>query len=81
MPIYTYDCTKCEARDIESIATYARRDDPLQCAACDAPLKRQGCEVFALGKPAYQMKAIMRDGSKVKGHFGVTSPNKFRGKK
>jgi predicted nucleic acid-binding Zn ribbon protein len=81
MPIYTYDCTneKC-LTSAEAVTSFALRDELVECAKCAAPMQRAACEVFAVGKPAYQMKAIMTDGSRAKGHFGVSAPNKFLNK-
>jgi putative FmdB family regulatory protein len=77
MPIYSYTCKQC-GQAVEQIVTYARRDNLAHCE-CGGELQRSGVEAFALGKPTFEMGAIMRDGSRVKGHFGKEAPKKRRG--
>lgn len=40
MPTYEYVCDPCELVD-EEVRTYEKRDDPMECPKCDAPMKRQ----------------------------------------
>lgn len=68
MPLYTYHCDRCPA-DVERGVRFEERDDQ-RCARCEGELARSGVEVFAIGKPRYQMQAVLAGGRHVKGHFG-----------
>ena len=68
MPLYTYHCEKCGYEE-EEIVPYEERDTVLvMCHKCSKAMKR-GIDGAKLGSPAYQMQAVMNDGSHVKGHF------------
>lgn len=74
MPMYTYECPHCGAQ-AEHIVKYDERDNERCCAVEDCPgkLVRAGVERVVLGKPSYQMKAVMSDGTHVSGHFGKSA--------
>jgi hypothetical protein len=55
--------------NIERSVSLEERDHQ-RCAFCREKLERSGVEVFAIGKPRYQMQAVLADGRHVKGHFG-----------
>jgi putative FmdB family regulatory protein len=74
MPMYTYTCERCH-KDTECVVSYDQRDAPIRCA-CGGALRRHGVEPFKTGKPPYQMKAVMSDGSHVAGHFGKDARRK-----
>jgi putative FmdB family regulatory protein len=74
MPIYTYQCSECGSIE-ERVTTFANRDAAI-CDECSQPLQRSGVELFTLGQPAYQMKAILNNGEKVPGHFGKDAARK-----
>jgi hypothetical protein len=72
MPIYTYKCQKCGARE-EHVVSYDLRDSQFHCSTtgCRGYFARdKGLERPTIGKPGYQMQAVLSDGSHVKGHFG-----------
>lgn len=71
MPMYSYECSKC-AVERELIVSYEERNHPHKCSACGTPMERL-LDAPKLGKPAYQMKAVMGNGEHVKGHFGKTA--------
>ena len=68
MPMYTWECKKCK-KEFEHIVKYEDKDNTFLCG-CGGVQKRVGVECFKLGKPAYQMKAVLRNGEHVRGHFG-----------
>ena len=77
MPLYSYYCENC-GHEIEEIVKYEERDTAsVICYKCNKQMKR-GIDAAKIGSPAYQMQAVMKDGSHVKGHFGKTAK---RGKK
>lgn len=71
MPMYTYKCAHCGA-EAEHVVKYDERDAERCCDVEDCPgkLVRAGVELTRLGKPAYQMQAVLGDGRHVRGHFG-----------
>lgn len=83
MPMYTYWCRQC-GMEVEQIVKYEDRDDqsfqhegPDGCGKerCGGKLERdEGLERTNIGEAAYQMKAILNTGAKVKGHFGKSAP-------
>lgn len=78
MPMYTFDCTDC-GDEVELVVKYDDRDQSRlhseedEDSDCGGALVRRGVEPFKLGSEPYQMKAILQDGTKVKGHFGKTA--------
>lgn len=66
MPMYTYVCPKCDKTQ-EHLAKCHER---VQSCECGGWMERRGLEIFAMGKPAYQMAGILGDGTHVPGHFG-----------
>ncbi len=68
MPLYTYAC-EC-GHEYEEIVKYEERDTVLiSCEKCRKRMKR-AVDGAKLGKPPYQMAAVMGDGRVVPGHFG-----------
>ena len=67
-PLYTYSCGSCG--DVQEHLVSCRDRDELDCGRCGARLERHGVERFAIGAPAYQMGAILADGTHVPGHYG-----------
>jgi predicted nucleic acid-binding Zn ribbon protein len=71
MPLYTYKC-ECGYEE-EEIVSYEERDTIyISCEKCGKKLCR-GIDAPKIGSEPYKMKAVMRDGSHVKGHFGKTA--------
>lgn len=68
MPIYDYKCDKCGASH-EAVVSISSRDDDRECE-CGGRATRNRVSVVTVGKPAYQMQAVLANGSHVKGHFG-----------
>lgn len=78
MPIYTYKCKKCGV-ETERVISYDKRDYALNCQFCDGVLSRLGqLERPTIGKPGYQMQAVLSNGAHVKGHFGKEAKRKRR---
>jgi len=72
VPLYTYHCKRCSTA-VELAVKFDKRDEQ-RCAHCRGALERSGVESFAIGKPRFQMKAVLADGRRVKGHFGKAAP-------
>lgn len=71
--MFTYACTTC-GNVSEQIVKYDDRDKQIcDIPDCNGQLARGGPEKVTLGKPAYQMKAVMRNGEHVRGHFGKSA--------
>ena len=83
MPMYTFDCADC-SEELEVVTPYDDRDQARmhhetdEDSDCGGALTRRGVEPFKLGAEPYQMKAILNDGTHVKGHFGKTAKPKKR---
>lgn len=85
MPIFTYRCRQC-GMPVEMIVLYAERDaqhyqhdgpDYDGKERCGGKLERNlGLEKPTIGKPAFQMKALLGSGAKVKGHFNKEAKRK-----
>lgn len=73
MPMYDYRCPSC-SKEEERLVKYAVRDD--QTCSCGAHLNRDEIALtVSRTDMRYEPKAIMADGSRVKGNFG-TLPKK-----
>lgn len=75
MPIYEYICDGCGEKlimfsSIEKRDDTCAHDEQEPGAECSGRLVRQKVSQVTVGKPGYQMGAVMSDGSIVKGHFG-----------
>jgi len=68
MPLYTYSCDRC-GRTKEHVVGCRDRDLAIPCE-CGGKQRRRGVEPFRIGASAYQMQAILSDGTRVPGHFG-----------
>lgn len=77
MPAYDYECPSCGWSGEIMMVPYEERHSQA-CFGCGETL-RLGVGFAAIGAEPYQMKAVMRDGSHVKGHFGKDA--KRRGKR
>ena len=75
MPIYTFECTDCEAKEEHLVALKERDRESFLCSECGEPMKRL-IDAPTLGKPAYQMGAVMGNGERVAGHFGKFAKKK-----
>jgi predicted nucleic acid-binding Zn ribbon protein len=76
MPAYDYKCFSCGwTGEILQVPYEERNDQP--CFWCGKPLSLQ-VGFRAVGAESYQMKAVMTDGSHVKGHFGKDAKRKRR---
>lgn len=74
MPLYTYECEKCQ-KQLEHITSIDNRDKiKLECWSCGGRMYRIIDGAPALHGEPYQMKAILADGSRVAGHFGKEAP-------
>jgi putative FmdB family regulatory protein len=75
MPIYEYVCDKCGEK-LTVLSSIEKRDEVYSHesqepgADCSGQLQRQKFAQVTVGKPSYQMGAVMSDGSIVRGHFG-----------
>ena len=81
MPIYEYECGSCGRRD-ERVVRISDRDEVSSCE-CGGAMVRDRVNKVRVGSPAYQMQAVMSDGSHVKGHFGKEAAlrSKVKGKR
>lgn len=72
MPAYEYTCSTCETTFVRYNVSIGRRDDQ-SCDTCCAQLDRTEVVETQPGRVdhRFQTHAIMSDGSKVPGHFGV----------
>lgn len=73
MPLYTFIC-ECGFSE-EILTAIAQRDlVSVRCSNCNDLMKRviDGAPVYH-GEP-YQMKAVLANGTKVRGHFGKSAP-------
>jgi len=68
MPLYTFRC-ECGFSDEYFLQMAKRNTAVLLCEQCGRTLQRV-VDLPVIGKPAYQMKAIMSNGQRVAGHFG-----------
>lgn len=76
MPLYTYDCPRCGC-EADRVVKYEERDNGLfECEGCSSTLRRRKVSGFTMGKPAYQMQAVLSSGAHIKGHFGKDAPRK-----
>lgn len=73
MPLYDYQCEKCE-HVFETMVPLCEVDNARYCAKCGGLLARIVTSPPALHGEGYQMKAILSNGQKVKGHFGKAAP-------
>ena len=79
MPLYEYRCTSCD-HDFDCFSTSSRRGELRTCPECgketgthvEIPLKGSRIDT----KGSYQMKAILRSGQQIEGHFGVARKRK-----
>ena len=76
MPLYTFRCP-CGFEE-ERMLKIVERDSEFDCPSCGEPMARV-LEAPKLGKPAYQMQAVLGTGQHVKGHFGKTAPIRRKG--
>jgi len=67
MPIYSYSCHN--GHELEQVRKISERDQVRQCPECRDVLMRCEVELPAPSREHYSMKAIMSDGSTLKGHF------------
>lgn len=68
MPMYEYGCGACGGK-VEDITAFEKRDALRKCPACGEVMSRL-VTAPKIGKPGYQMKAVLTNGQHVKGHFG-----------
>lgn len=69
MPLYTFACTECDFTDEYFLTMAERNSVGLLCDQCGGVLKRV-VDKPVIGKPAYQMQAVMASGEHIPGHFG-----------
>lgn len=78
MPLYTYECPRCEVA-VDRVIKYEERDNgQFECETCGSTLRRRGVSEFCMGKPAYQMQAVLGNGDHIKGHFGKDAKRRKR---
>ena len=75
--IYDYHCTKCEETFEVMHVKYEERDDE-RFHDCGELVTRVPHKV-TLGDEPYQMKAVLANGEKVKGHFGKSAKRDKKG--
>lgn len=78
MPIYTYECETCKVKEEHIVKMEERDSKKILCGICARKMKRL-MDLPTIGKPGYQMQAVLSDGSKVKGHFGKAAKIGKRG--
>jgi len=72
MPLYTFECPDCDFRE-ETLATYAELETiKISCPKCCTFMKRI-IDAPVIGKPAFQMGAVMDNGERIAGHFGKSA--------
>lgn len=71
MPMYTFRCA-CGLEE-ERMLEISERDSEFDCPNCGEPMARV-LEAPKLGRPRYQMQAVLGSGEHVPGHFGKTAP-------
>ena len=69
MPIYTFECDSCDHRQEEILPLEKRDSSEVQCEICGNVMIRL-IDAHTIGKPAFQMGAVLNSGEKVPGHFG-----------
>lgn len=81
MPRYDYRCPSCGA---ETERTHSISDcgKPQRCDRCSAELERLIANTAgATADKRFRTAAILEDGRKVPGHFGISAPNRGFGMK
>lgn len=75
MPLYTFQCENCDHTE-EHLISLANRDSTIVvCIECGKAMLRL-IDAPVIGKPAFQMSAILDSGKKVPGHFGKEAKKK-----
>lgn len=69
MPRYDFRCKSC-GHTFE-LSCSVKDSDDVPCAACEAPTEIVIAPVVGRADVRYTCKAIMEDGRRVEGHFGV----------
>jgi len=72
--MYTFECQTCGEQEV-ILRAIKNRDNDKHCLICGQLMERL-MDVPTLGKPAYQMGAVMADGRTVSGHFGKSAKKK-----
>jgi len=80
MPIFTYECKKC-GMAVERIVNRSDRDTPSPHDDCGGMLAWAGLDCPTVGKPGYQMKAILGNGAHIDGHFGKEAARRRKKRK
>ena len=68
-------CSSCGKEEEHLVSLEARNTEQIKCSECGELMVR-GVDAPVIGKSAYQMKAVMSDGSHVSGHFGKAAKKK-----
>ena len=75
MPLYTFKCHDCDFEE-DSIISMSERDTvQISCPKCGTFMKRM-MNAPTIGRPAYQMGAVMGSGEHIAGHFGKDAGKK-----
>ena len=81
MPLFEYICDKCGNRE-EHLVKAKEKDDELRCESCDeGAMMRRLLAKIQIGKPVYQVQAVLGSGAHVKGHFGKDAKRDKSGRK
>jgi putative FmdB family regulatory protein len=80
MPIYTFQCQKCEKLE-EHLVKFDERDDPREHEGCGGEMVRGAVELFRNGPPAFQTQAVLANGDHIRGHFGKEAAIRVRDRK
>lgn len=78
MPLYSYDCDRCDSRGEQIVPFAGRNEPPDKCCPCGGTWVYGGLQLCAVGKREYQMAAILGDGRHVPGHFGKSAKRRPR---
>ena len=79
MPIYTYQCSSCGTQTDHLTSYLARDAEWFGCEKCGLRTERVKVQGWTMGKPAYQMQAVLGSGAHVKGHFGKDAARSKKG--
>jgi putative FmdB family regulatory protein len=77
MPLYTYECPECGYKEemLLSVEELETANFPCVKSGCGKKM-RKIMDAPNIGKPGFQMQAILESGERVSGHFGKSAKKK-----